>query len=67
MTDYLSPVELAELLDVPVGTVYQWSSRGGGPPGFRVGRHLRWRRADVERWVDRRIADHARRNEPPHL
>ena len=54
--DQLLTVEdLAEYLEVPVATVYAWRHRRQGPPGFRVGRHLRFRRSDVERWIDERI------------
>jgi hypothetical protein len=31
---------LAAYLEVPVTTLYQWSSRGTGPRVIRVGRHL---------------------------
>lgn len=48
----LSPAALAEYLDVPIATVYRWRSRGDGPPGIRVGRHVRYRRRDVEAWLD---------------
>jgi excisionase family DNA binding protein len=44
--------ELAEYCGVPVSTVYQWSSRGGGPKLIKVGRHLRARWDDVEKWLD---------------
>lgn len=44
--------EIADYCGVPLGTVYQWSSRGGGPKFIRVGRHLRARWDDIERWLD---------------
>lgn len=44
--------EIAEYLGVPIGTVYQWSSRGGGPKLIKVGRHLRARWDDIEHWLD---------------
>ncbi|WP_327401979.1 helix-turn-helix domain-containing protein [Streptomyces sp. NBC_01288] len=44
--------EVAEYLGVPIGTVYQWSSRGGGPKLIKVGRHLRARWTDIEQWLD---------------
>lgn len=47
----LTVAELAQYLGVPVGTLYQWRYRREGPPGFRVGRHVRYRRNDVEMWV----------------
>ena len=48
--------DLAEYLEIPVATVYAWRYRQKGPPGFRVGRHLRFRWSDVERWIDDRIS-----------
>jgi excisionase family DNA binding protein len=50
--------ELAGYLDVPKATIYAWRYHGQGPPGFRVGRHLRYRDSDVQRWIrDRLRAD----------
>ncbi|MFI6209973.1 helix-turn-helix transcriptional regulator [Streptomyces sp. NPDC051041] len=49
---YLTPVDVAELLGVPVETVYQWRRKRTGPRGFRVGRHLRYDPVDVRAWVD---------------
>lgn len=51
----LTVQELAEYLGVPVATLYQWRYRREGPPGFRVGRHVRYRRADVEDWIEQRV------------
>lgn len=51
--------ELSEMLGVPVATLYGWRHRGEGPPGYRVGRHVRYRRAAVEDWLAGR-ADQAR-------
>lgn len=47
----ISPKELAALLQVPLQTIYQWRYRGGGPPGYRIGRHVRFRMNDVEAWL----------------
>jgi excisionase family DNA binding protein len=44
--------EIADYLGVPLGTVYQWSSRGGGPRLIKVGRHLRARWDDIEAYLD---------------
>jgi excisionase family DNA binding protein len=46
--------EVAEFLSVPVGTVYAWRAAKKGPRGHRVGRGIRYRRADVLAWLDRR-------------
>ena len=47
--------ELAWYLAVPPKTLYAWRARGDGPPGFRVGRHLRYRWTDVQAWIQQRI------------
>lgn len=48
----LTSEELAEFLGVPKGTLYDWSSAGKGPTAIRVGKHLRYRVADVEKFLD---------------
>lgn len=50
-----STAQLAEHLGVPVKTIHQWRYLQKGPRGFRVGRHLRFRPADVRAWVDEQI------------
>ncbi len=47
----LTAQDLALHLEVPVATVYAWRHRRQGPPGFKVGRHLRYRARDVEQWI----------------
>ncbi|MGD9987141.1 helix-turn-helix transcriptional regulator [Pseudonocardia sp.] len=51
MDKLLTLQQLAELLGVPEATVYQWRSKGYGPRGLRVGKHVRYRPADVEKWL----------------
>jgi predicted DNA-binding transcriptional regulator AlpA len=46
-----SPIELAKHLGIPVATLYAWRYRGEGPPALRIGRHLRYRPADIEAWL----------------
>ncbi|MGB9359856.1 MAG: helix-turn-helix domain-containing protein [Acidimicrobiia bacterium] len=53
----ISAQELAEYLDVPVATIYAWRYRGQGPPGLRVGKHLRYRSIDVDEWIESRLED----------
>jgi excisionase family DNA binding protein len=43
--------ELSAYLGVPVQTIYQWRTKKYGPPGRRVGKHVRFRPEDVEAWV----------------
>ncbi len=47
----LTPQELASLLRIPLKTLYQWHYLRTGPIAFRVGRHLRYRRSAVARWL----------------
>jgi excisionase family DNA binding protein len=53
----LSIGELAGYLGVPVATLYAWRYRGEGPPGFRVGRHVRYRWSDIQTWITARLED----------
>ncbi len=55
LNQLLTVEDLAAYLEVPVATVYAWRHHRNGPPGFRVGRHLRFRWSDVERWIDDQI------------
>ena len=50
----LSAEELAEMLTVPVRTIYYWRVRGIGPRAIRVGRWLRFDSRDVQRWIEDR-------------
>jgi excisionase family DNA binding protein len=42
--------DVAEYLDVPVQTIYQWRKRKYGPPAAKIGKHLRYDPADVRAW-----------------
>jgi excisionase family DNA binding protein len=46
--------ELADFLRIPVNTVYKWSTEGGGPPAYKVGKYLRFRVEDVLAWLESR-------------
>ncbi|GHB99839.1 helix-turn-helix transcriptional regulator [Streptomyces spinoverrucosus] len=48
---YLTPDDIAEMFEVPVETVYQWRKKRTGPPGFRIGKHVRYDPADVRTYV----------------
>lgn len=54
---YLTPEDLVTMFGLPsVETVYQWRRKRIGPPGFRVGRYLRFDPAAVRAWVTERTA-----------
>lgn len=57
MPDFLTPAEVAEILRVPTGTLYTWRYKGIGPPSFKVGRTLRYDRADLESWIKSRQSE----------
>jgi len=46
--------EVATFLGIPGPTLYAWRRRGEGPTSMKVGRHLRYRREDVDRWLEER-------------
>lgn len=50
----LSPAEASDRLGIAVGTLRNMRSRGGGPPYVRVGRRIRYRLVDLDRWLDQR-------------
>jgi len=52
----LAPDDVAEILGVPKKTLYRWRQHDYGPASIRVGRHIRYRTADVETWIDEQSA-----------
>ena len=51
--NYVSLAELAAELKVSVQTIYDLRSKGRGPHGFRVGTQLRFRKSEIDAWVER--------------
>ncbi|MER0429083.1 helix-turn-helix transcriptional regulator [Streptomyces microflavus] len=49
---YLTPENIADLLSVPLETVYAWRKKRTGPPGFRIGKHLRYDPTAVHAWIN---------------
>ena len=47
-----APEEVSEYLQVPLRTLYEWHYKGTGPRVLKVGKHLRYRWSDVERWLE---------------
>jgi hypothetical protein len=52
---HLSPDGLAEREGVPLDTVYRWNRLRIGPPYMKIGRHVRYRLADVIAWENSRF------------
>jgi Helix-turn-helix domain len=51
VSDLLTLAEAASYLRTPVATLRYWRHLGVGPDGFRIGRRVVYRRADLDRWV----------------
>ena len=48
-TRHFGPAELAAREDVPIDTVYAWNRLRTGPRFMKIGRHVRYRLADIRR------------------
>ena len=49
--ELLTLPEVADLVRVPVATLRYWRHLGCGPRSFKVGRHVRYWRADLILWL----------------
>lgn len=52
---HMTVEEFAKREGVPIPTVYGWNSRGEGPKYLKIGRHVRYRVADVIAWENSRV------------
>lgn len=52
--------EVSEATGIPEATLRWYRSRGIGPKSFRVGRRIRYHRADVVAWMDAQEAKSSR-------
>ncbi len=50
--DLLTEAEAAERMRVALVTLRRWRKQGTAPPSRRIGRQYRYRRGDVERWIE---------------
>lgn len=49
---FFTPSELALYLQIPISSVYGWRYGGYGPRSHKVGRHVRYRKTDVDIWLE---------------
>ncbi|KQC39095.1 hypothetical protein UK82_07395 [Frankia sp. ACN1ag] len=47
----MTTAQFVAWLKIPEGTARQWRHRRYGPPSFRVGGRVRYRRSEVTRWL----------------
>ncbi|MDR7086823.1 excisionase family DNA binding protein [Aeromicrobium panaciterrae] len=56
--------DVSTYLQIPKRTLHDWRTNerpeDQGPPAYRLGRFLRYRRADVDAWIDQQIAGSSR-------
>lgn len=57
MNDVWEPEEVSDLLKVPQGTLANWRYLGKGPRFVKVGRRVRYRRSDVEAWLELHVRE----------
>jgi excisionase family DNA binding protein len=50
---YLTAEQVGELLEVSSRTVQRWALEDACMPVFRLGRTVRFPRAELERWIER--------------
>jgi excisionase family DNA binding protein len=50
----MSERELARYLNLSLRTIQRWRTEGKGPPVLWAGNRPRYRKADVDAWLERR-------------
>lgn len=61
VVEWLTLEEIAAELGVPVRTIYAWRTRSLGPHGYKIGKHVRVKRTDLNAWLERQ-ADQPRQS-----
>jgi excisionase family DNA binding protein len=54
-TQFLKRQQAAEYLNVKRSTLEAWATRGGGPAFIKLGRAVRYRISDLEKFIESRI------------
>lgn len=55
--ELLTMKEVANVVRVPVATLRYWRHLGSGPRSFRIGRGVRYWRAEVLHWLEQQSND----------
>ena len=50
--EQLTPADLSAELKIPEKTLAQWRWCGEGPAYLKLGSHVRYRRSDVDAWLE---------------
>ncbi|MCF8076093.1 MAG: helix-turn-helix domain-containing protein [Desulfotignum sp.] len=54
-SQFLKRQQAAEYLNVKRSTLEAWATRGGGPAFVKLGRAVRYRISDLEKFIESRI------------
>lgn len=54
--EFITTKEFAEMLGVTENTIVIWRTKGFGPKYYKLGRSVRYKKADVEAWIDENIS-----------
>lgn len=54
---FWSHFETASFLGIPEATLHQLNYKGTGPRSYKIGRHRKYRPADVNAWCEQRASD----------
>ena len=57
ISNLLTDVESAQLLNLSVQTLRNWRSKRIGPPYIKLGRAVRYKLVDLLEWVEKRAVD----------
>lgn len=49
--ELMSTGQVSESYSIAEATLRYWRHKGDGPPSFRLGRRVVYRRSDVEKWL----------------
>lgn len=52
MAQLMTIEQVADVLQVPIDTVYAWRAKNYGPQAIKVGKYLRWKPETVQAWID---------------
>lgn len=45
--------DVVAYLGIPKNTLYRWRVDGEGPRAMKIGKHLRYRRSELEAWLEK--------------
>lgn len=51
----LTQQQVSEVLQIKVGTLQNWRADGEGPPFVKIGGAVRYRRQDLDQWIESRV------------